>query len=90
MKGGDEVAEVRKAVNRVKEIRARHNLTQAELAEKAGVHEGTIALIEKGATNPKRETMVSIVKAFNELEQQRPEFDRENWTLDRVFPYERG
>ena len=84
------MAEARVVVNRVKEISARHNLTQAELADKASVHEGTIALVEKGATNPKRETMVNIVRAFNELEQQRPEFDRENWTLDRVFPYERG
>jgi len=84
------VTELKITINRVKEIRARHDLTQAELAEKAGVHEGTIALVEKGATNPKRETMVNIVKAFNELEQQRPEFDRESWTLDRVFPYERG
>jgi len=38
--------------NRIKELRARHNLTQDELAKKAGVRRETIVFLEKGKYNP--------------------------------------
>lgn len=38
--------------NRIKEFRARHNLTQAQLAEKVGVRRETIVFLEKGKYNP--------------------------------------
>lgn len=38
--------------NRIKELRARHNLTQAQLAEKVGVRRETIGFLEKGKYNP--------------------------------------
>jgi putative transcriptional regulator len=37
---------------RIKEFRARYNLTQAELAEKVGVRRETIVFLEKGKYNP--------------------------------------
>ena len=37
---------------RIKELRARHNLTQDELAKKAGVRRETIVFLEKGKYNP--------------------------------------
>jgi len=37
---------------RMKEYRARHNLTQAQLAEKVGVRRETIVFLEKGKYNP--------------------------------------
>ena len=37
---------------RIKELRARHNLTQDELAKKAGVRRETIVFLEKGRYNP--------------------------------------
>ena len=37
---------------RIKELRARHNLTQEELAVKAGVRRETIVFLEKGKYNP--------------------------------------
>ena len=37
---------------RIKELRARHNLTQEELAEKVGVTRQTMLYIEKGKYNP--------------------------------------
>lgn len=37
---------------RMKELRARHNLTQAQLAEKVGVRRETILFLEKGKYNP--------------------------------------
>jgi len=37
---------------RIKELRARHDLTQAQLAEKVGVRRETIVFLEKGKYNP--------------------------------------
>ena len=37
---------------RIKELRARYNLTQEELAEKVGVTRQTMLYIEKGKYNP--------------------------------------
>ncbi len=37
---------------RIKEYRARHNLTQAQLAGKVGVRRETIVFLEKGKYNP--------------------------------------
>jgi len=37
---------------RMKEYRARYNLTQAQLAEKVGVRRETIVFLEKGKYNP--------------------------------------
>lgn len=39
-------------ITRIKEYRARNNLTQAELAEKVGVRRETIVFLEKGKYNP--------------------------------------
>lgn len=38
--------------NRVKELRARHNWTQEELARKTGITRQTVGLIEKGDYSP--------------------------------------
>lgn len=37
---------------RIKEFRARHNITQEELAKKVGVRRETIIYLEKGTYNP--------------------------------------
>jgi len=37
---------------RIKELRARHNLTQEELARKVGVRRETIVFLEQGKYNP--------------------------------------
>lgn len=38
--------------NKIKELRARHNLTQEDLAAKVGVRRETILFLEKGKYNP--------------------------------------
>ena len=38
--------------NRIKELRARHDLTQEELARRVGVRRETIVFLEKGKYNP--------------------------------------
>ena len=38
--------------NRIKELRARYNLTQEDLARRVGVRRETIVFLEKGKYNP--------------------------------------
>ena len=50
---------------RIKEFRARYNLTQEELARKVGVRRETILYIEKGKYNPSVKLAYRIAKALN-------------------------
>ena len=49
---------------RIKEYRARHNLTQAQLAEKVGVRRETIIFLEKGKYNPSLKLAHDIAKVL--------------------------
>jgi putative transcriptional regulator len=49
---------------RIKELRARYDLTQEELAKKAGVRRETILFIEKGEYNPSLNLAHNIAKAL--------------------------
>jgi putative transcriptional regulator len=51
---------------RIKEFRARHNMTQEELAEKVGVTRMTIGFLEKGKYNPSLVLAHKISKVFKE------------------------
>jgi putative transcriptional regulator len=51
--------------NRIKELRARHNLTQEELARKVGVRRETILFLEKGKYNPSLRLAHDVAKALN-------------------------
>ena len=50
--------------NRIKELRARQNLTQDELARKVGVRRETIVFLEKGKYNPSLQLAHDIAKAL--------------------------
>jgi len=50
---------------KIKELRARYNLTQAELAEKVGVRRETIVFLEKGKYNPSLKLAHQIAVALN-------------------------
>ncbi len=50
---------------RIKEYRARHDLTQKELAEKVGVRRETILYLEKGEYNPSLELAHKVAKALD-------------------------
>lgn len=50
--------------NHIKELRARHNLTQEDLARKVGVRRETILFIEKGKYNPSLKLAHEIAKAL--------------------------
>ena len=51
--------------NRIKELRARQNLTQDELARKVGVRRETIVFLEKGKYNPSLKLAHDIAVVFN-------------------------
>jgi putative transcriptional regulator len=50
--------------NRIKELRARYNLTQNDLAVKAKVRRETIVFLEKGKYNPSLKLAYDISKIF--------------------------
>ncbi|MFH1787555.1 MAG: helix-turn-helix transcriptional regulator [archaeon] len=49
---------------RIKEFRAKHNLTQEDLARKVGVRRETIVFLEKGKYNPSLQLAHNIAKAL--------------------------
>jgi len=49
---------------RIKELRARHNLTQEELAKIVDVRRETIVFLEKGKYNPSLKLAYDISKVF--------------------------
>ena len=60
---------------RIKELRARYDLTQDDLAKKVGVRRETILYLEKGKYNPSLKLAHEIAKALNT-------------TLDDLFIFE--
>lgn len=50
---------------RIKELRARYDLTQEELAKKVGVRRETIVFLEKGKYNPSLKLAYDIAKALD-------------------------
>lgn len=51
--------------NRIKELRARHNLTQEELAKKVGVRRETILFLEKGRYNPSLKLAHNVARVLD-------------------------
>lgn len=49
---------------RIKELRARYDLTQGELAEKVGARRETISFLEKGKYNPSLKLAYKISKVL--------------------------
>ena len=47
------------------ELRERHGLTQAELAERCGMDQGDISRIERGSTSPTARTLQRIADALD-------------------------
>ena len=49
---------------KIKELRARHNLTQDDLAKKVGVRRETILYLEKGKYNPSLKLAHDVANAL--------------------------
>ncbi len=60
---------------RIKEYRARYDLTQAQLADKVGVRRETIVFLEKGKYNPSLKLAHDIAVVFKA-------------TIDDIFIFE--
>lgn len=64
--------------NRIKELRIKHGLSQAELAEKIGVKDNTICQYEKGKRHPNNETWKKLADCFSvSIPSARGEIDTE-------------
>lgn len=50
--------------NRIRELRARDNLTQSDLARKVGVRRETIVFLEKNKYNPSLKLAHDIARVF--------------------------
>lgn len=62
---------------RIKEFRARYDLTQEELAQKVGVRRETIVFLEKGKYNPSLKLAYNIAKVLNSKIEEQFIFDDE-------------
>ena len=60
---------------RIKEYRAKHNLTQEKLAEMVGVRRETIIFLEQGKYNPSLKLAYSVAKALHT-------------TIDKIFIFD--
>lgn len=60
---------------RVKEYRAKHNLTQEKLAEMVGVRRETIIFLEQGKYNPSLKLAYNVARALKT-------------TIDKVFIFD--
>ncbi len=62
---------------RIKELRARYDLTQEELARRVGVRRETILYLERGKYNPSLRLAHDVAKALQS-------------TIDEIFVFEEG
>ena len=61
--------------NKIKEFRAKFDLTQEELARRTGVRRETIVFLERGKYNPSLRLAHEIAKVFNVTIEELFEFD---------------
>jgi putative transcriptional regulator len=52
--------------NRIRELRAKHDLSQLELAQKVGVRRETIVFLEKGKYNPSLRLAHNVARVFGQ------------------------
>ncbi|MBU7015004.1 MAG: helix-turn-helix transcriptional regulator [Theionarchaea archaeon] len=52
-------------ITRIKEFRARYDMTQEELAKRVGVRRETIVFLEKGRYNPSLKLAYDVAKALS-------------------------
>lgn len=63
--------------NRIRELRARNRITQAELAHIVGVRRETIVFLEKGKYNPSLQLAYDISQVFNQKIEEVFIFDKD-------------
>lgn len=63
---------------RIKEFRARYDLTQEDLAEKVGVRRETIVFLEKGKYNPSLKLAYNVARVLNTTIEELFVFDEDD------------
>ena len=66
---------------RIKEFRARYDLTQDDLAKKVGVRRETIVFLEKGKYNPSLKLAVQVAKTLKSSVEELFIFDEDELNL---------
>jgi len=69
---------------KIKELRARHDLTQDDLAQIVNVRRETIVFLEKGAYNPSLILATKVAKALKSNIEEVFEFDKDELKLERI------
>ncbi|HSD57429.1 MAG TPA: helix-turn-helix transcriptional regulator [Methanotrichaceae archaeon] len=69
---------------RIKELRARHDLTQEELAHMVGVRRETILFLEKGRYNPSLKLAFKIARALHAPVEEIFLFEEEDLQLQEI------
>lgn len=64
LSGGTTIRQVSKLRTRMKELRAKYDLTQEELANKVGVRRETIVFLERGKYNPSLKLAYDVAKVL--------------------------
>jgi putative transcriptional regulator len=67
---------------RIKELRARKDLTQAQLADQVGVRRETIVFLEKGKYNPSLKLAYLIARVLDEKIEEIFIFEEEDLKLE--------
>ncbi len=65
LKRSTDICPAKQMNDRIKELRARYDLSQLDLAQKVGVRRETIVFLEKGKYSPFLKLAYDISKAFN-------------------------
>jgi putative transcriptional regulator len=69
---------------RIKELRARHDLTQEDLARKVGVRRETILYLEKGKYNPSLELAHEVARVLKTTIDDLFIFEDQEENIDQV------
>jgi DNA-binding XRE family transcriptional regulator len=65
---------------RIKEFRARYDMTQEELAQKVGVRRETIVFLEKGKYNPSLKLAYQVAQVLDTSIEELFTFNEEDFT----------
>lgn len=68
---------------KIKELRARHGLTQDDLAQMVNVRRETIVFLEKGAYNPSLLLATKVAKALKAGVEEVFEFDKDELRVEK-------
>lgn len=72
---------------RIKELRARYDLTQDDLAKKVGVRRETIVFLEKGKYNPSLKLAIQVSKVLKSSVEELFIFDENELNLSWIFNF---